>query len=41
LTLESAFREEAGLVTAGALLIPEALDGDWADFLGGIGETCL
>lgn len=41
LTLESAFPEEAEVVTAGALLIPEALDGDLADFLGGIGETRL
>ena len=37
LALESAFPEEAGLVTAGALLIP--LDGDLADILGGIVES--
>ena len=41
LALESAFPEEAGLVTAGALLIPEALDGDLADILGGIVESWL
>ena len=41
LTLESAFPEEAGFVTAGALLIPEDLDGALPAFLGGISENIL